>query len=213
MEVEKRPKPEGAAAPRRDREREDRGPRGRQGRRGRDVRSHHGEANLQGLARRREGRRVQARTRSRSTRAWSCSTCCTGSRRDAGERPRAALELQGRQVRLVQHGDQRQAAARVHDAHEQLRPTTRRSPCQPLKTFPVIKDLVTDVSWNYEQNKRIPPFKPRPRDADGTLPDVPGGRRSRAGVPQVHRVLPVPGRLPRDPRPRREGQRSSARAS
>ena len=38
---------------------------------------------------------------------------------------------------------------------------------QPLKTFPVIKDLVTDVSWNYEQNKRIPKFKPRPRDADG----------------------------------------------
>ncbi len=39
---------------------------------------------------------------------------------------------------------------------------------QPLKTFPVIKDLVTDVSWNYEQNKRIPKFKPRPREADGT---------------------------------------------
>jgi succinate dehydrogenase / fumarate reductase, iron-sulfur subunit len=40
--------------------------------------------------------------------------------------------------------------------------------CQPLKTFPVMKDLVTDVSWNYAQNKRIPRFKPRPRDADGT---------------------------------------------
>jgi succinate dehydrogenase / fumarate reductase iron-sulfur subunit len=39
---------------------------------------------------------------------------------------------------------------------------------QPLKTFPSIKDLVTDVSWNYAQNKRIPKFKPRPRDADGT---------------------------------------------
>ena len=39
---------------------------------------------------------------------------------------------------------------------------------QPLKTFPVIKDLVTDVSWNYRQNKRIRPFKPRPREADGT---------------------------------------------
>ena len=40
--------------------------------------------------------------------------------------------------------------------------------CQPLKTFPVMKDLVTDVSWNYEQNKKIPRFKPKPRDADGT---------------------------------------------
>jgi succinate dehydrogenase / fumarate reductase iron-sulfur subunit len=32
----------------------------------------------------------------------------------------------------------------------------------PLKTFPVIRDLVTDVSWNYEVNKRIKPFTPRP---------------------------------------------------
>ncbi|MGH9899711.1 MAG: succinate dehydrogenase/fumarate reductase iron-sulfur subunit [Pyrinomonadaceae bacterium] len=32
---------------------------------------------------------------------------------------------------------------------------------QPMKTFPVIKDLVTDVSWNYKVNKKIPPFTPR----------------------------------------------------
>ncbi len=38
---------------------------------------------------------------------------------------------------------------------------------QPLKTFPVIRDLVTDVSWNYKQNQRIRPLKPRPREADG----------------------------------------------
>jgi succinate dehydrogenase / fumarate reductase iron-sulfur subunit len=38
---------------------------------------------------------------------------------------------------------------------------------QPLKTFPVVRDLVTDVSWNFAQNRRIPPFRPRPRDADG----------------------------------------------
>ena len=38
---------------------------------------------------------------------------------------------------------------------------------QPVKTFPLIKDLVTDVSWNYVQNKRIKPFTPRPREADG----------------------------------------------
>ena len=38
---------------------------------------------------------------------------------------------------------------------------------RPIKTFPVIKDLVTDVSWNYEQNKKIAPFKPRERDSDG----------------------------------------------
>ena len=38
---------------------------------------------------------------------------------------------------------------------------------QPLKTFPVIKDLVTDVSWNYSQNKKIAPFKPGPKGKDG----------------------------------------------
>jgi len=39
----------------------------------------------------------------------------------------------------------------------------------PMRAFPVIKDLVTDVSWNYEVNKRIPAFRPRKPDApDGT---------------------------------------------
>ena len=33
---------------------------------------------------------------------------------------------------------------------------------RPIKTFPVIKDLVTDVSWNYQVNKKIPSFQPKP---------------------------------------------------
>ena len=33
----------------------------------------------------------------------------------------------------------------------------------PLKTFPIIKDLVTDVSWNYKQNQRIKPVKLAPQ--------------------------------------------------
>ena len=37
----------------------------------------------------------------------------------------------------------------------------------PIKTFPVIKDLVTDVSFNYEKAKTIPPFRPKPKDPDG----------------------------------------------
>jgi len=32
----------------------------------------------------------------------------------------------------------------------------------PMRAFPVIRDLVTDVSWNYEVNRKIPPFTPRP---------------------------------------------------
>jgi succinate dehydrogenase / fumarate reductase iron-sulfur subunit len=35
----------------------------------------------------------------------------------------------------------------------------------PMKAFPIIKDLVTDVSWNYEINKKIPPFTPA-KDTD-----------------------------------------------
>jgi succinate dehydrogenase / fumarate reductase iron-sulfur subunit len=38
----------------------------------------------------------------------------------------------------------------------------------PLKTFPLIRDLVTDVSFNYERAKQVPAFQPRPREADGT---------------------------------------------
>ena len=32
---------------------------------------------------------------------------------------------------------------------------------QPMQTFRRIKDLVTDVSWNYRVNEKITPFKPR----------------------------------------------------
>ncbi len=40
---------------------------------------------------------------------------------------------------------------------------------EPLKAFPSIRDLVTDVSWNYEVKKKIKKFKPRKPDApDGT---------------------------------------------
>ena len=40
---------------------------------------------------------------------------------------------------------------------------------EPMHTFPLIKDLVTDVSWNFEVKKKIKRFKPRPPDApDGT---------------------------------------------
>src|SRR5689334_7154913 len=40
---------------------------------------------------------------------------------------------------------------------------------EPIKTFPLIKDLVTDVSWNFQVKKAIKPFRPRKPDApDGT---------------------------------------------
>ena len=39
----------------------------------------------------------------------------------------------------------------------------------PMRAFPLIKDLVTDVSWNYRVKQKIKKFKPRPPDRpDGT---------------------------------------------
>ena len=40
---------------------------------------------------------------------------------------------------------------------------------EPMKTFPLVKDLVTDVSWNFRVKKKIKKFNPRAPDAaDGT---------------------------------------------
>ena len=38
----------------------------------------------------------------------------------------------------------------------------------PMRAFPLIRDLVTDVSFNYEMAKQVPSFKPEPRQPDGT---------------------------------------------
>jgi succinate dehydrogenase iron-sulfur subunit len=40
---------------------------------------------------------------------------------------------------------------------------------EPMKTFPIVRDLATDVSWNFRVKKKIKPFKPRAPDSpDGT---------------------------------------------
>ncbi len=40
---------------------------------------------------------------------------------------------------------------------------------EPMKAFPHVRDLVTDVSWNYRVKQQIRPFTPRAPDApDGT---------------------------------------------
>ncbi|HYR90267.1 MAG TPA: succinate dehydrogenase/fumarate reductase iron-sulfur subunit [Terriglobia bacterium] len=51
---------------------------------------------------------------------------------------------------------------------------------EPMKAFPSIKDLVTDVSWNFRVKKQIKKFKPRP-------PDLPDGswRMSQEDVDRV----------------------------
>ncbi len=58
--------------------------------------------------------------------------------------------------------------------------TDRPITVEPMKAFPLVKDLVTDVSWNYEVKKRIRPFRPRP-------PDEPDGswRMAQSDVDRV----------------------------
>jgi len=45
-------------------------------------------------------------------------------------------------------------------------PVDRPITVEPMKAFPIVKDLVTDVSWNDEVKKKIRPFKPREPDFD-----------------------------------------------
>jgi succinate dehydrogenase / fumarate reductase iron-sulfur subunit len=69
------------------------------------------------------------------------------------------MELQSRQMRLMLGGNQRNAQAHVYDA---------------------VRDLVTDVSWNFRAKKTIKPFRPR-------SPDLPDGtwRMQQADVERV----------------------------
>ncbi|HUF90722.1 MAG TPA: succinate dehydrogenase/fumarate reductase iron-sulfur subunit [Gemmatimonadota bacterium] len=59
-------------------------------------------------------------------------------------------------------------------------PLDRPVTVEPMRAFPHVKDLVTDVSWNYEAKRRITPFRPRP-------PDDPDGswRMDQADVDRV----------------------------
>ena len=48
-------------------------------------------------------------------------------------------------------------------------PSNKPVKIQPMKAFPLIRDLVTDVSWNYRVKQKIKKFKPRKPDfPDGT---------------------------------------------
>jgi succinate dehydrogenase / fumarate reductase iron-sulfur subunit len=46
-------------------------------------------------------------------------------------------------------------------------PTDEPITVSPMRTFPVMRDLVTDVSYNYEVAKLIPSFTPGPKPAAG----------------------------------------------
>ena len=88
----------------------------------------------------------------------------------AGERPGCPLELQSGQMRVVLRGDQRQSEADVHDAAEHAR-SQRAGHRRTDQAFPLIKDLVTDVSWNFQVKKT----SSRSSRASRTRPTAHGG--------------------------------------
>ena len=47
-------------------------------------------------------------------------------------------------------------------------PTDEPITVSPMRGFPVMRDLVTDVSFNYAVARRVPGFQPRAKEADGT---------------------------------------------
>jgi succinate dehydrogenase / fumarate reductase iron-sulfur subunit len=51
---------------------------------------------------------------------------------------------------------------------------------RPMKSFPVMKDLACDVSWNYGVNKKIPPFKMKQASP---APDHHGDHHGEASKP------------------------------
>jgi succinate dehydrogenase / fumarate reductase iron-sulfur subunit len=55
---------------------------------------------------------------------------------------------------------------------------------EPMRAFPLLRDLVTDVSWNFRVKKGIKKFKPRTPDApDGTW------RMAQGDVDRVQEIL------------------------
>ena len=116
-------------------------------------------------------------------------------------------------MRLVQRGDQRTPAADVHDADVHVRPGRDRH-----------RHAAADVPGDPRpRHRRVVQLREGPGDAvvhaarlgsARRVPDAAGRRRALAGVPQVHRVLPVPEHLPRRSATTRRTRRSSpARAS
>ena len=74
---------------------------------------------------------------------------------------------------------------------------------QPMKTFPLIKDLLTNVSWNFRVKEKNQAVQAATARRGGRhMAHATGGHRSCAGIPEMHRMFSVPGCLPRPARSR-----------
>jgi succinate dehydrogenase / fumarate reductase iron-sulfur subunit len=80
---------------------------------------------------------------------WNCKAARCGS---------CSAEVNGRPRLMCKTRLDTYAGQRIHVA--------------PIKAFPTIKDLVTDVAWNYRVNKEIPPFTPPPGDEPFSMQQI-----------------------------------------
>jgi hypothetical protein len=119
----------------------------------------------------------------------------------AGQRPRLPLELQGRQVRLLL-GEINGMPRLMCMTRLDMIPIDKPVTIEPMRAFPEHprpghRRLVEFPRQKEDQAVQAA----RARRAGRHLAHAAGGHRPRAGIPQVHRVLPLPGRLPRFARP------------
>src|SRR4028119_2130551 len=105
--------------------------------------------------------------------------------------PRGPGEPQGGPLRLVQRGDQRQARPSLQVPRGRVRGGDPRRPPAglPRHKGPRLRRLV--------ELRGLQGHKALPERRAGALHDVRGGRRAPLRAQEMHRVLYVPGRLPR----------------
>ena len=143
-------------------------------------------------------------TRWRSTRARSCSTSSTGCRRrrrpdlavrwncKAGKCGSCSAEINGRPRLLCM--TRMSTFDRRRDDHGDPAARVPRHPRPRHRRLVQLR----------RRRATVPSFAPPEGLEAGRVPHAAGRRRAEPGVPQVHRVLPLPGHLPRRARPRGE---------
>ena len=149
----------------------------------------------------RDRREVRRLHRPRCPKAWSCSTPSTRSRPTqandlacrwnckAGKCGSCSAEINGK-PRLM-------CMTRLNDLDPVDAGHRRADAGVPADPRPGDRRVVELPRQDADQEVQAA----QARRAGRHLADGAGGRRPRAGVPQVHRVLPVPGRVPRPARP------------
>ena len=112
--------------------------------------------------------RLPGLPRPRSARAWSCSTPSTRSRRSRRTISRAAGTARPASAARARPRSTDTPKLMCMTRLDEL-PADQPITVEPMRAFPHVKDLVTDVSWNFEVKKKIKAFTPRKPDApDGT---------------------------------------------